>query len=392
MNNRSVLPVVFFTVFLDLLGFGILIPLLPYVAVDYGASPFMVGLLMTSYSLAQFLFAPLWGAISDRAGRRPIILLSLAGSTAGYLIFAYSHTLTGLFISRILSGVAAANISTANAIIADVMPPEKRTKGMGMVGAAIGLGFVFGPAMAGVFVGEHNYTLPFLIAAGLSGLDFCMAAFMLPETKRADVESPVRKRYSWGLISSALGMRCVPTLLLTSLLYYIAFSAMESTFALFVLDQFGWNARTNGLVLFGVGLVMTFIQGGMVGRVSKRLGDFNVLTMGVFGVFAGLMLISESQTPTMFLTSVFIMSVSAGFASPALVSLISQFSAQEVQGGMLGLNQSMASMGRILGPLLGTALFGAAGAHSPFAAGATLVGISAALVLAVRKSQASANA
>lgn len=375
MKQRRTLTLVFFTVFLDLLGFGILIPLLPYVAVDYGAAPFELGLLMASYSLAQFIFAPVWGRLSDKVGRRPIMIISLIGSTVGYLIFAYADTMTGLFVSRILSGAAAANISTAHAIVADIMPADKRTKGMGMVGAAIGLGFVFGPALAGVFVGEHNYTLPFLVAAGLSGLDLILVAAFLPETLPENGPTASRRRYSLDLLREALKARSVPSLLMVSLLYYTAFSAMESTFALFVLSEFGWEARTNGLLLFGVGLIIAFVQGGLVGRASKAMGDINVLMIGVFGLIAGLALIGASTVPPMFLSAVALMSVAAGFASPAMTSLISQHSAREFQGGIMGLNQSMASMGRILGPLAGTYCFEALGPHSPFAVSAAMMAI-----------------
>ncbi|MDP8244768.1 MAG: MFS transporter [Candidatus Hinthialibacter antarcticus] len=385
MNQRRTLFLVFFTVFLDLLGFGILIPLLPYVAVDYGATSFEVGLLMAIYSLAQFIFSPIWGRLSDRIGRRPIMILSLVGSVVGYLMFAFSHTLAWLFVSRLLSGIAAANISTANAIVADVMPPEKRTKGMGLVGAAIGLGFVFGPALAGLFVGKDDYMLPFLIAAGLSALDLVLVIFFLPETRKvtgADV--PGRRRFSIKLLRDAMQAPFIPSLLIISLCYYTAFSAMESTFALFVFSEYGWSARTNGLVLFCVGLVLAFVQGGLVGRVAKWLGDFNVLTYGLAGLTVGLFLMCLSYSPTLFLPAVFILSVSAGFATPSMTSLISQLSADDFQGGMLGMQQSMASMGRIIGPLLGTFAFGALGHHSPFAISAVIVLAAFLLMLPMR--------
>ncbi|MBZ0256883.1 MFS transporter [bacterium] len=393
MKQRRTLTLVFFTVFLDLLGFGILIPLLPYVATDYGATSFEVGLLMAIYSLAQFIFAPVWGRLSDKVGRRPIMILSLIGSVVGYLMFAFSHTLTMLFISRLLSGAAAANISTANAIVADVMPPEKRTKGMGLVGAAIGLGFVFGPAVASVFVGKDDYMLPFLIAAGLSAFDLLLVFFILPETRKVTgAEVPGRRRFSMKLLSGAMKVKYIPSLLMISLCYYTAFSAMESTFALFVFKEFGWSARMNGMVLFCVGLVLAFVQGGLVGRVSKILGDFSVLTYGLAGLTAGLLLMCLSYSPNLFLPSVFILSVSAGFATPSMTSLVSQLSSDDVQGGMLGMMQSTASMGRILGPLIGTLAFDAFGHHSPFAISAGIVLAAFFLMLPMRLSGATVPA
>jgi MFS transporter, DHA1 family, tetracycline resistance protein len=374
MRKLSPLLIVFFTVFLDLLGFGILIPLLPYVGKAYHATDIQVGLLMASYSAAQFLFAPIWGRLSDWVGRRPIMLISLIGSTTGYLLFAFAHSLTMLFIARTLAGCAAANISTAQAIVADSLPPEQRTKGMGMVGAAIGLGFVLGPALAGILVSNQNYSLPFTVAAILSGLDFVLAFFLLPETYhfRAD-RSLEERRFSLRRLYEALHVEYIPRLLGISLLYYIAFSAMESTFALYGSKMFGMTERQNSAIMLLVGVLMVLIQGGAIRPATKRFGDRRLLVFGVCGVAAGLALMGLSNSISLLTLSVLIMAGASGFVAPSLTSLVSQFSADEVQGGILGLNQSMSSLGRIFGPLVGTTLFELVSPRSPFFACAVLL-------------------
>ncbi|RJP35358.1 MAG: MFS transporter [Candidatus Omnitrophota bacterium] len=385
MKKHSPLIVVFVTVFLDLLGFGILIPLLPYVAEEYDANGFLVGLLFASYSAAQFLFAPMWGRLSDRYGRRPVILISLCGSTTGYLIFAFAGSLSWLFISRILSGIAAANISTAQAIVADILPPQERTKGMGMVGAALGLGFTFGPALGGMFVEQTNYSMPFFIAAGLSGLDFLFAFFLLPETVSLQNHSQYeQRRFSLPQLKSALTVPMIPHLLVISLIYYIAFAAMEGTLGLFVKEEFALDAKQNSYFFFLVGIIIAVIQGGVVGRLAKRFGDVNVLLIGICGVFIGLLSIVFAPSLPVFIGAMIPLAIGAGFYTPAMTSLISQQSAQEVQGGILGLNQSMASLGRIIGPLAGGTLFDWLGRHSPYVFGSILIFIAFLIVFPLK--------
>ncbi len=358
MKKKNTLFIVFFTVFMDLLGFGILIPLLPYVAEQYGADGLLVGVLFASYSGAQFLFAPMWGRLSDRFGRRPIILISLTGSTIGYLIFAYAGSLAWLFVSRILSGICAANISTAQAIIADLLPPQERTRGMGLVGAALGLGFTFGPALGGVFVEETNYSFPFFIAAALSGIDLLWAFFLLPETVSYQNHSQYEQRkFSLQQLKAALNVSLIPRLLSISLIYYIAFAAMEGTLGFFVKEEFLLSAKHNSYLFFFVGIVVALIQGGVVGRMSKRFGDLNVLIIGVFLVFIGFLGIAFTPSVPVLICAMIPLAIGAGLYTPSMTSLISQRSAQEVQGGILGLNQSMASLGRIIGPMTGGFLF-----------------------------------
>lgn len=375
MKQRSLIFLVFFTVFLDLLGFGILIPILPYIALDFDATPMQIGWLMAVYSIMQFLFAPLWGRLSDRFGRRPILLISLLGSTTGYIIFAFSTTLTGLFLSRILAGIAAANISTAQAVMADILPKEKRTFGMGMVGAAIGFGFALGPGLSALTVSDTNYMLPILLAAGMSGLDLILVFFLLPETHKKGIEHPAASRFSLRVLKEAATVKMIPVMLSVSLLYYIAFAAMESTYALFGEAIFDLKAWQNGVILMSIGVLMAIVQGGLVGRVTLKFGEVPTFLTGLTGVIIGLAFIGFAQSFTAFVTWTLVMGVSAGFVTPVVSSMISQLSHEDVQGSVLGLNQSMASLGRIFGPLSGTFFFDAFGPRSPFWFGALVVSI-----------------
>lgn len=380
--------IVFFTVFLDLLGFGILIPLSPFFAKEFGADGLTFGLLMTVYSVMQFIFSPLWGRLSDRVGRRPVMLISLAASTIGYIIFALAQSLTWLFVSRIIAGIGAANISTAQAIIADTMPPEKRTKGMGIVGMAIGFGFCFGPGLAFLLLQDNNYAPVFWAAAALSGLDFILTFFLLPETRTANgTEAVLEKRFSFARFRQALSVPVVSTLLISSLVYYTSFSMMEVTLGLFGESAFGLSARGFSGIMFFVGLVMAFVQGGLVHRVAKVIGDFNTLRFGMLGIVVGLVLLSFTPNITWMWCAMGVLGFFAGLATPALTSLVSQYSPSDMQGGMLGLNQSMASLGRILGPVFGGLCFDYIHIRAPFPAGAILVLLVLILLFSIRQPQ-----
>lgn len=366
--------IVFFTVFLDLLGFGILIPLSPFFAKEFGADGLTFGLLMTVYSVMQFIFSPLLGRLSDRVGRRPVMLISLAASTMGYVIFALAQSLTWLFVSRMIAGIGAANISTAQAIIADITPPDKRTRGMAIVGMAIGFGFCFGPGVAFLLLQDNNYAPVFWAAAVLSGLDFIFTYFLLPETRTATgTEAVIEKRFSFSRFRMALSLPIVSTLLISSLVYYTSFSMMEVTLGLFGENAFQLTAHGFSGIMFFVGMVMAFVQGGLVHQVAKRIGDFNTLRFGMMGIVVGLILLSLTPNITWLWCAVGLLGFFAGLSTPALTSLVSQYSPSDMQGGMLGLNQSMASLGRILGPVLGGLCFDYIHIRAPFPVGAVLV-------------------
>lgn len=364
----SPLVVIFFTVFIDLLGFGIIIPSLPFYAETFGATGLTVGLLMASFSLMQFLFAPVWGRVSDRIGRRPVILIGLVGSCVSYLIFGLARSLTVLFVARIAAGVAGANISTAQAFIADTTTPENRAKGMGIVGAAFGLGFIFGPAIGG-FLSQWGYATPAFFASALSLINFGAAVFLLPEsrapeTRRASQATAPKGRVEF--LRRALARPHLPVLLLVYFVVIAAFSGFEATFALFSERRFAFTAATIGYMFAFVGVVLSIIQGAVVGRTARRIGEQRIVPMAILFLAAGLGLIPLSRTVPVLTVACGFLAIGMGFNSPSIVSLISRLSSTDDQGGVLGVSQSLASLARVLGPALGGLTYDRFGVAVPY--------------------------
>ena len=389
--SRSPLIIVFVTVFIDLLGFGIIIPLLPFYAETFGATAFTVGLLATSFSLMQFIFAPIWGRLSDRVGRRPIILLGLLGSCLSYFGFGMASTLTSLFAARIFAGIAGANIPTAQAVVADLTTPENRAKGMGMVGAAFGLGFIFGPAIGG-FLSRYGYSVPAFFASGLSLVNFVAAWFLLPETLKPEHRAIARVGRIDAL-RSALARPHLPLLLVIGFLVVAAFSGFESTFALFAERSYGFHASSIGYVFAFVGIVLVIVQGFLVGKVVKRIGEHHIVPASLAIVAIGLLMIPATRSVAALLVANGVMAVGMGFNNPSLMSLVSRYSAAEDQGGVMGLTQSLNSLARIVGPLWGGFAFDHLGIGMPYITSAAVMGIAAALSIhALWRSQMSAGA
>ena len=389
--NLPPLIIVFVTVFIDLLGFGIIIPLLPFYAQTFGATAFTVGLLATSFSLMQFIFAPIWGRLSDRVGRRPIILLGLLGSCFSYLGFGMASTLTSLFAARIFAGIAGANIPTAQAVVADLTTPENRAKGMGLVGAAFGLGFIFGPAIGG-FLSRYGYAVPAFFASGLSLANFAAAWFLLPETLKPEHRA-VERVGRIDALRAALARPHLPLLLLIGFLIVAAFSGYESTFALFAEQSYGFHASSIGYIFAFVGVVLVIVQGLLVGRAVKALGEHHIVPASLAIVAVGLLMIPATRSVGALLVANGVMAVGMGFNNPALMSLISRYSAAEDQGGVLGLTQSLNSLARIVGPLWGGFAFDRLGIGMPYITSAAVMGIAALLALhALWRAQTSAAA
>ncbi len=374
----SPLAIIFITVFIDLLGFGIIIPLLPFYAESFGASAFTIGLLGTVFSLMQFLVAPLCGRWSDRIGRRPIIVAGLLVSCLAYIALALADSLTLIFVARIIGGVAGANVPAAQAYIADVTTAENRAKGMGLVGAAFGLGFIFGPAIGGVLA-RFGHDVPMWCAAALCLANFMAALFFLPETRRGD-----RTRVSMSqrdLFSRALRHPGLLPLLIVFFLLSTAFSGFEVTFALFTARRFGFTAESIGWVFAFIGLVLTIVNGVLVGRIVPRFGERRIIpfAIGLTG-FSLLMIPASHSVPVLFAVCG-IMAVGMGFNNPSLTSAVSRLSDPSEQGGMLGLAQSLAALGRIVGPAWGGFLFDRAGIASPYVSAALIMMV--ALMLAI---------
>lgn len=378
MASVSPLVIIFVTVFIDLLGFGIIIPLLPFYAESFGASAFQVGLLGTSFSLMQFLFSPIWGRWSDRIGRKPIILVGLMGSCLSYLGLALSTSLTLLFVSRVVGGIAGANIPTAQAYIADVTTPENRARGMGMVGAAFGLGFIFGPAIGGV-LSHFGPQTPMWFASALCLANFVAAWFLLPESRSASAATK-----SLGRLEAFRHAMTKPALVILLALYFIvtlAFSGFEATFALFAEARFGFTTSTIGFLFAFIGVVLALVQGVLVGRVVKVIPERKLIPVALMAVSIGIGLLPFVWNVPTLLVALGVLALGMGFNNPALSSMVSRLADRNDQGGILGLASSLSSLGRVVGPAWGGYLYDAYGMTTPYASAAALMLIAFAVAL-----------
>ena len=369
---RSPLFLMGLTVFIDITGFGLVLPLLPFWAQRLGADAFVIGLITTAYALAQFLFTPLLGALSDRYGRRPVILISLLVEAAAFAMTALAGTLPMLLVARFVGGMGASNIGSAQAVVADVTPPEQRARGMGVIGAAIGLGFVVGPALGGLLATLGTAT-PFWVAMGVALFNALLVWRFLPETRVAHEASSQRKgARAFSGWRQALSAPVVARLILINLLFTLAFTAMEAVFALFTQQTFGWNATQNGYVFAYVGVIIVVMQGGLVGRLVKRWGERPLLIGGLALLSVGLILLPFSSSVGMLLAALGLLSVGEGAVTPTSSALLSLASPDGRQGETLGLAQGIGSLGRIIGPLAAGWLFLTFGASAPFLVGGML--------------------
>jgi MFS family permease len=371
--KRAPVYLVLLTVFIDLLGFGIIIPLLPFYAQHFGAAPTVIGLLSSSYSFMQFLFVPFWGRLSDRIGRRPIILMSVTGSFISYLIFGFADSLAILFISRMLAGFMGANISTAQAYIADTTSFEQRAKYMGLIGAAFGVGFMLGPFIGGV-MSNINYGAPGFLASGLSLANAILAYFLLPESLK-DRSKPVRKLSLLNItaIRAAFQKRAIGNLVLIFFFYTFAFSILYVAFPLFSRERFKYNAAESGYFFAYVGLIGIIIQGGAIGRLAKKFGEKSLMTTGLVLLLVALTFVPSSHGLSTLIILATLLASGSAFITPSLTSLISKYAGTGEQGGTLGVSQSFSSLGRVIGPFWGGFILGAAGIEWPFYTGSIML-------------------
>jgi multidrug resistance protein len=376
---RSVL---FLTVFIHLLGFGILLPLLPYYAETYGANGTTVGLLNTSFSLMQFGFSPIWGRLSDRVGRRPVIIGSLVVTAGSYLMFALATSLPVLFVSRILAGIAGGVIPTTQAYIADTTTPAERTKGMGLLGAAFGLGFIFGPAIGGV-LSRHGYSVPAFVACGLSLLAAASAYFVLPESLPREARAgAIASRRAAPSLLEALRRPAVGLVLILFFVGTFAFSILEGTFALFGEHDYGLSPRDIGYFFAYVGSVSALMQAGIVGALANRFGERALVIAGFALMTIAMTFTGSIPLFSLLILAMGVLSVGNGLTTPPLAGLISIASTADEQGGMLGVYQSLGSLARAIGPFLGGIAFDHWGHGSPYLLAGLLMAVAG--ILAIR--------
>ena len=372
--------VLFLIVVIDLIGFGIVIPLLPFYAERFQATPDVVALLMATYSFTQFLSTPIWGQASDRLGRRPILLLSLAGAVASYVWLAYAESLWVLFAARALGGVMAGNISAAFAYMADITTSKDRAKGMGLVGAAFGLGFVIGPAVGGILAGPDpltaDYRTPALAAAGLSMTALVLALIILKESLSPEARARLARQPTQPMLAQfieVLGRREIGLLIAITFLATFVFAGMEAVFALWSERTLGWGPEQNGYLFAFIGILGAVVQGGLMGRLARRFGEAGLVVQGAVALTVGLILLPFADTLAFLLAAMIFLVYGFSISTPSLTSLISRQTGTDEQGKVLGVTRSASTLARVAGPAWAGFLFTAFGKSWPFFGGAVVM-------------------
>ncbi len=366
MDNKRLFSVIF-VVFIDLLGFSLILPLLPYYADTFGSNEFVTGLLVASYAAMQLIGAPILGRLSDRYGRRPILLVSIFGTFVGFLLLGLANSLWMLFASRILDGFTGGNLSVAQAYIADVTDEKNRSKGLGMVGAAFGLGFIIGPVTGG-FLSQWGYALPAFVAAALAFINLALVAAWLPESLTAEKRAAMPEKQpalTLDALLQALRRPFSGSLLITRFFFGLAFAIFQTIFALYALKKFQLDARDTGLVLTYVGVLSVFVQGFLIGRLTQRFREDVLIAVSV--VIMAFSLLGWAVVPSVAWLLVILTptAVAGGILNTVLASTLTKaVQAQEV-GGILGLAASIESLTRVIAPTLGGALLGGLGIWAP---------------------------
>ena len=355
-------------VLIDMLGFALIVPLLAYFADSFGATAFQTGLLVASYAAMQMISAPILGRISDRFGRRPVFLISILGTFIGFLILGFANSLWMLFASRILSGLTAGNISVAQAYIADVTDEKNRARGMGLLGAAFGIGFILGPALGGT-LSVYGFAVPAFVSAGLCFINLLTVFFWLPESltpeRRAELMAQKKADISFGALLDALGHPTVGPLLWVRFGFAIAFNSFQSVFALYTLHKFGLDARQTGYILAYVGIVLVIMQGGLIGPLSARFKESNLLFAFIVSATVGLFGWAVVPNVPWLLVTMFPLAVGAGSFNAVINSTISKAVGPEEVGGILGFSAGLESSTRVVMPALASYLLGRYGPSTP---------------------------
>ena len=372
------LAVLLLTVFVDVVGFGIIIPFLPFWAERFGATPALVTLLLSSYAALQFVFAVVWGWLSDRWGRKPVLLISLAGSVLSFLWLGLADALWMLFGARALAGAMGGSISVAQAYVADVTTHHERARGMGLLGAAFGLGFILGPAIGGLLAGgdpnDPDFQTPFFVGAAVTFLALILGVVCLREPARhaepaVPGDLPARLR-AFASVLRRPGV-ALPIAIATAGVFVMG--GVEATFALWTERQFAWGPRENGYVFAYAGLLLVATQAGLVGRLVRRFGETRLVVAGTLAMVLGIGALPLADSVAMVVLGTSLLAVGIGLGNPALNSLTSRNAPAYRQGVVLGASQSSQSLARIIGPVFAGVLFAAFGRHMPYIAGAAIM-------------------
>lgn len=368
--------VLMLTVFVNLVGFGLIVPLLPFFAESLQADPWQITLMFSAYSLGQFFAEPFWGRLSDRIGRKPVLLMTTGANVAGYLMLAFVPDVWTAIAVRLFTGLGAGNISTVQGYVADVTPPERRAGRMGLLGGAFGLGFIIGPGLGGLLVNEEagrlGFQIPIFTAAGLAALS-CLGVFLFLRESRAKQDPALPRPAFLAGIRRARANPVIARVILVTLVYMAAFSGMESTFGLWSQARHGWGAREVGLAFMVIGAVSAVSQSLITGRLARRFGEARVLAFGMslFGasLLVQTLLTEDALVPVVMAFGGFGMAL----AMPCISALISRSSSPDEQGALLGLNMAAGAAARMLGPIAAGVTFSALGHNAPFLTGAVLV-------------------
>jgi len=393
-QKRTLLPL-FSVVFVDMLGFGLILPLLPYIASNWGATPAMIGLIGAAYPLGQFLGAPLVGRFSDRFGRKPLLLFSIAGTFLSLLMLGFARSIAVIMISRFLDGLTGGNITVAQAYIADVTDEQNRAKSMGMSGAAFGLGFILGPASGG-FLSQWGYALPAFVSAGLSLINLFLIGFLLPESlpkeKRAHHLSEVKRKHSLNGLAAAFAKPIAGPILSSIIVFSLSMAMFESVFSLFAKQRLELSAQNTGFILAYVGVLVAGIQGAGMGILTKRFPE-NVLVHFAL-ITLTLSYIGWALSPNVVVLMIVLvpLSLSSGILSTLLRSGLSKAVPANETGEIMGISAAMESITRIVAPALGGWLIGSLSSAAPGMLSAILVaGLTVYLIVLQKKHQLPAH-
>ena len=388
MKQKSPLLPLFSVVFVDMLGFGLILPLLPYIASNWGATPAMIGFISAAYPLGQFIGAPLVGRFSDRFGRKPLLLFSIAGTFLSLLMLGFARSIAVIMISRFLDGLTGGNITVAQAYIADVTDEKSRAKGMGMIGAAFGLGFILGPASGG-FLSQWGYAVPAFVSAGLSFLNLLMISILLPESlpkeRRVQHLSEVKRSHPLKGLTTAFAKPIAGPILSSIIVFSLSMSMFESVFSLFAKQRLALSAQSTGFILAYVGVLVAAIQGGGMGALTKRFRE-NVLVRFAL-ITLTLSYIGWALSPNVVVLMIILvpLSLSSGILSTLLRSSLSKSVPATETGEIMGISAALESITRIVAPALGGWLIGSLSSTAPGLLSALLLGVLTVYLITLQK-------